>query len=431
MYQKIKFTPIEISTQNAGCDLKIQFKNEKKSLVYNESDKAIIAAFRKYMKMNTLDNDGKILKTSKTRIISISSNFIDQKEPINNPILYEEKKIVKTSNRGRKKQEKPKKKRKVQGAGTNLNSQTSFRVLSIYEIPKKTNINKNKYKSIEDIGNGYYRVEKPVIIKVFRSGNIQSQGSETHDLVDVQFAVKEICRCFTYVMKQNVIYENLVSNMHNYVFKIKNKHINMRLIQKYFTDYINARIPINFTSLKSYLLNCNELDMKKLHIEINQELNEADITSDVILTTIEKFDKIIENMHLNKIYNEYNEYKKQYESIFSIEILNKIKYQFLVPYLDEIRYRLYHSVDNRIPFANSDFEKYPAYKIKFRSPNKDNLEKVTTVKIFDGGKIEINGAYSIKEAKRIYNYLVKFFNNNQYLLYEPEKDIVDIGWDSD
>ncbi|MCW5952982.1 MAG: hypothetical protein KIT69_12070 [Propionibacteriaceae bacterium] len=413
---RLDFTSLDISTQNVSANL--VFSDTDTSIEYTENDINIINKFKEYM-----DNN------KDTKIINISSNFCN----ISNPLLDQEKKEIKKSNQGRKKQEKIKTNRKIQGTGTSMSSQTSFKILSTYQIKLKHGHNYDKYRDYKQLNDNYLEVSKPVSVKVFRNGNIQIQGSETNSLVDIKPAIKEVNKCFSYVLGETVVDKNIHSPMRNYKFNILGSYnINIIQTQKYFINYIKARVPINFTNLKLYLLNQTEFDIVELNNYLfNSKDDNIDLESDIILSTIDNFNKIILSIDLKKIYIQYEMYKQKNLNNWAITILNKIKYYYLKPFIDNIRDTLYYSKDNCISFVNGDFEKYSGLKIKFRSPTQENQDKETTVKIFSSGKIEINGAQTQDEASRVYNYLINFFKHNSQLIYIPGRDILDIGWDDD
>ena len=421
MIEQINFTDLNIATQNVSAILKIEQQDGKLiDMLYKEDDPKIIKKLEEY------------IKKQDTKIINISSNFCN----FVNPLLEEKKEEVKKSNQGRKKMEKKKTNRKIHGNGTSMSSQTSFQILSTYQIKIKYCHNYNKYRSYKKISRDTLEVSKPVSVKVFRNGNIQIQGSETHELVDVVPAIEEVSKCFSFLLNKKIIYQNVDSSMRNYTFNILNNYnINIIQTQQYFTNYIKARISINFQKLKLYFLNKNNINENDINdIILNNDeddINCIDFNNDIILSTKDNLIKVIKSVNFDKIYQEFNLFKENNKNIFSENVMNKIKYHFLTPFIEEMRYKLYHSKDNRISFVNGDFEKYSGLKIKFRSPTKDKPDKETTVKVFPSGKIEINGAQTKQEADRVYSYLINFFRNNINLIYNKNNDIPDIGWDSD
>ena len=424
MIDHINFTPLNIATQNVSTILKIENPDGTISdMAYKEDDPKVIEKLEEY------------IKKKDTNVINISSNFCN----FSNPQLKEEKKEVKKSNQGRKKMEKKKTNRKIHGNGTSMSSQTSFQILSTYQIKIKYCHNYEKYRTYKLISedNRILEVSKSVSVKVFRNGNIQIQGSETHQLIDVIPAIDEVSKCFSFILGKKIIYNDVSSTMRNYTFNILNGYlINIIQTQLFFTNYIKARIPINFSKLKLYFLNKdnineNNLDDIILNNNIDDDINEFDFNTDIILSTKEYLYNVIDSIKFNEIYQEFNTFKNNNKNVFSENVLNKIKYHYLNPFIEEMRYKLYHSKDNRISFVNGDFEKYSGLKIKFRSPTKDKPDKETTVKIFNSGKIEINGAQTNQEAERVYAYLIKFFRTNINLIYRENTDMPDIGWDSD
>lgn len=76
---------------------------------------------------------------------------------------------------------------------------------------------------------------------------------------------------------------------------------------------------------------------------------------------------------------------------------------------------------NKDPLINGIFqikynpERYPGLSVKFTTPNATNKKKETTIKMFQSGKINIDGANEQDQALYYYNMLNEF-----YLQYEKE-----------
>src|ERR1700743_3380171 len=83
---------------------------------------------------------------------------------------YKEPVKIRTTNRGRKKKDKPKKDRKVQGNGKSFNSQITF-------------IIKSNYKSLAE--SPLARTVDTYKFKIFRTGKIQLPGAKQHLIDDI------------------------------------------------------------------------------------------------------------------------------------------------------------------------------------------------------------------------------------------------------
>ncbi len=131
---------------------------------------------------------------------------------------YTEPVRVKLSNRGRKKKEKKKKHRKIQGAGTDFNSQITFFVRSNLNPPL---VERNDILIVPPES----RVYK---FKVFRTGKIQLPGVRPDLITDVIDCAKKIVRVMNFHLhpgvedpEKIVRMVNINPVMKNYKFMIK------------------------------------------------------------------------------------------------------------------------------------------------------------------------------------------------------------------
>jgi hypothetical protein len=77
-------------------------------------------------------------------------------------------------------------------------------------------------------------------------------------------------------------------------------------------------------------------------------------------------------------------------------------------------------------------ERYPGLIIKFATPIPRNISKKTTIKIFQSGKINIDGTISTECANKYYRWLNKFiFENYAKIVYVPRPIVDDSDSDSD
>lgn len=71
-----------------------------------------------------------------------------------------------------------------------------------------------------------------------------------------------------------------------------------------------------------------------------------------------------------------------------------------------------------IGLIKCNFEKYTGIIVKFKTPIPDKLDKLTTVKIFSSGKINIDGSNNFNESSIIKNIISSLiYNNKDEILY--------------
>jgi hypothetical protein len=89
--------------------------------------------------------------------------------------------------------------------------------------------------------------------------------------------------------------------------------------------------------------------------------------------------------------------------------------------------------DNKLSYIRYDPSRYNGFLIKIKTPTPTKPGKKTTIKIFNSGLINIDGANNRKEAELIYLWLNKLFVTNPDLLYrkgaqenvEPDSEFPD------
>lgn len=125
---------------------------------------------------------------------------------------YQEPIKIKVSNRGRKKKEKKRKHRKIQGAGTDFNSQITFFVRSGLDPA---------YPVADDGAVQIPATARVYKFKVFRTGKIQLPGVQPELIDDVIDCVRRLVNMFEYHMNGPVQITNLNPVMKNYRFNLK------------------------------------------------------------------------------------------------------------------------------------------------------------------------------------------------------------------
>jgi TATA-box binding protein (TBP) (component of TFIID and TFIIIB) len=79
-----------------------------------------------------------------------------------------------------------------------------------------------------------------------------------------------------------------------------------------------------------------------------------------------------------------------------------------------------------------NIERYPGLIIKFATPIPRNPRKQTTIKMFQSGKVNIDGAISEECARYYYNWINDFYvTHADSVMYTPNKVVVYSDSDSD
>lgn len=322
--------------------------------------------------------------------------------------------ITKKSKRGRKKKTKSKKPRKYQGDGSSFNSQIMFSVEGIRQIENIT-------------------LTKIYKIKVFRTGNIQIPGVLMEDMSDIKEPLEIICDCFRTIFHNNDIHViSLFSVMRNFKYRliqkdekgnIKNKYIDLQELADHISDYLSVRINTNFPVLKQNLIeliynafqnHTYLIDYEKLQHNLSWHKEEKNlfISINYLKNLINKTNIFT---HLNKL---------QFISNMDDEIIKNISIYLISSEITSLKTKLIQSEDNIISSVRYNSEKYPGLLLKFKTPIHSKPDKKTTVKIFESGKFNIDGANCREEAEKI----AKWINNiitekqNDFIYYSDNSD---------
>ena len=126
-----------------------------------------------------------------------------------------------------------------------------------------------------------------------------------------------------------------------------------------------------------------------------------------------------------------NIYRKVITAVFLIQknhfitlndntIKNLVRYS-LQDQLTDLEKYLTKSKDNMLSHIKYNVEIYPGFIIKIKTPSEKNPNKRTTVKIFSGGKINVDGCNNWDEAMFIYYWLNNLFYENPEFIYDFQK----------
>ncbi len=148
-------------------------------------------------------------------------------------------------------------------------------------------------------------------------------------------------------------------------------------------------------------------------LKVNPEL---DIEIDYIKSIMRnyKFNIIEQNYYIDlakfkDILLEFKTYQYQY---FNVNSTNLEYFQNNESYDLTILNKL------ELTMVKCNFERYTGIILKFKTPTEDNINKLTTVKIFSSGKLNIDGSNNKIESQMIQEIICSLiFNNKDSILY--------------
>lgn len=112
---------------------------------------------------------------------------------------------------------------------------------------------------------------------------------------------------------------------------------------------------------------------------------------------------LLEDIQITELYSIMRNYKFHILSDGALISMNKLKDKFI------------HAMNTKHPSVKSicqikyNSERYPGLIVKFSTPIPSNSDKTTTIKMFQSGKVNIDGAISEYQALHYYNLLNDFY----------------------
>ena len=229
--------------------------------------------------------------------------------------------------------------------------------------------------------------------------------------------------------------------------KKKNKPISNRKIQgngKYFNSQITFTILDPINDKKFYHLKLYTNGTIQITYVCYEDINLIKPIIDLVISIIKPIDSIqvdlneeIKIVYLKSIMRNYkfniikdnifidlNKFKTLLLNFknYQLEHNNKqseIKQSEIKQYFqDNTDYDYELLLQLEIGLIKCNFEKYTGIIVKFKTPLPDKVDKLTTVKIFSSGKINIDGSNNFEESsviKQIISSLI--FNNKAEILY--------------
>jgi hypothetical protein len=205
--------------------------------------------------------------------------------------------------------------------------------------------------------------------------------------------------------------------------KKKTKPVSTRKIQgngKYFNSQITFTILDSIDKNKFYHLKLFTNGTIQIPYVCNENI---EIIKPIIVLIIDKInnfknikidaEKNIEIVYIKSIMRNYK-FNIHEENLF----IDLYKFQnILLDYknvqIDTDIYKLYNLELNLIKFFP---ERYTGIILKFKTPIEDNVNKLTTVKIFSSGKINIDGSNSLIESNKIKNIIESLIEKNKEII---------------
>ena len=334
------------------------------------------------------------------------------------------------SNRGRKPKIKVKKTRKIQGDGSVMNSCIQFIVMGT----NPTTGGVKKYK-----------------IKVFRNGKFQIPGVLTEDMSDVTEPLEVLRQNLKFYFLDPVELVSIYSNMRNYKFRLLDGKIDIRAFYQLLVDRFTSLKNISLDDLTRFML-MPIFNSGQFHPHDNESWNELievyninglpptnsfkldvdELVSSLMYSSSPNRGTLVDPAKLigwindycpSRIYHKFLEYMIALTNTYtnlSNRTITKLLECLLAKTLSALKTLIVNNSDNQLAGFRLDTEKYSGLLLYVKTPTTANPHKRTTVKIFNSGKINIDGANNIREADDIRWWINHMLTIHPHLIYATD-----------
>jgi hypothetical protein len=368
-----------------------------------------------------------------------------------------------TTNRGRKPKPKQRKERKLQGLGTEFASMIQFWVYGehVRDVPQLVS-DKPDYvrrtlpdRICEGISYRQESISKPYKPKLFRNGLVVMPGGICDDGRDV-----------AEVMEHLIVYLNQTlylgsdgpirllghrSVMRNYKLRtLDGVRINMDSLQRYCNEHFYHLLNTNWEEIRQSILtpdfafayNPIEDGWKKTAEEwpdwgtlpriraegVVAKLHDSKQHTKNLFVSRLRLEQMLTDLNLQSSYLIFLAFLRhsQWARCCNENTLKTVLRYMLHGYLERTHVQIEKHAENRMSYYTYNPAKNNAFQIRIKTPLPTNPNKVTMIKVFNSGCINIDGANSREEAEIIYWWVNHLLATNTCLtIQEGETTVAD------
>lgn len=296
--------------------------------------------------------------------------------------------------------------------------ETSFNIFRCFAIGKK--ITDNIVDLIEE-----FSIPKMYIFGELCPSTLTAQGFLTNvcfEEKDLIHVVNPVGRIIKVTCNYGEIYnknfkETKVKKSTNRGRKPKVKKMNIRKNQgtgKYFNSQITFWIQSLTKMDKYYKVKLFRNGTIEIPGGLDPSMEDIHSAVEVVRETME--DILVENVEVKELYSIMRNYK--FETLAKDARINLAQlYKIFIT-----AHRANCPSVHNITEIKYNIERYPGLIIKFSTPIPRNLQKQTTIKMFQSGKVNIDGAISEQCALYYYNWINEFYvKHMDEIVYLPNK----------
>lgn len=193
---------------------------------------------------------------------------------------------------------------------------------------------------------------------------------------------------------------------------------------KYFNSQITFWVQSLTTMTKYYKIKLFRNGTIEIPGGLEPSMEDVASAVDVVRNAVE--DCLVEDVRVVELYSIMRNYKFE-----TIEKNSRINISGLYDIFIAAQLRKCPSVNN-ITEIKYNIERYPGLIIKFATPIDRNVRKQTTIKMFQSGKVNIDGAISEQCALYYYNWINDFYVvHRDKIIFTPNKIVLYSDSDSE
>lgn len=354
------------------------------------------------------------------------------------------------TNRGRKAQPKKITNRKRQGDGTNFDSMIQFHVLGTHDRPVPTLERRQRVSTpLPDVeGAKWERVTKTYLMKLFRNGKIIVPGVLCEDMSDIRKPLGTLSQYIADTLPSpDDCPIELITHfpiMRNYKLELLHCHdanlplrIDLHRLLAYGNRHFYTLLNTNVTDItellvsprfegkvspqehgwKAFAKSWNGYRVPGIDTKTSLGWLQSRMSNKNLYVNVRRMNEILQRTNFRDMYEHFVIYVRESRWSLQDHALQQILYYMMHSELKSLYAELKGHDDNKLSYIRYDPGRYNGFLIKIKTPAPGKPEKKTTIKIFNSGLINIDGANNRHEAELIYLWLNKLFVTNSDLLY--------------
>lgn len=354
------------------------------------------------------------------------------------------------TNRGRKRQPKKVTNRKRQGDGSNFDSMIQFHVLGTHDRPVPTLERRQRVSTpLPEVGGvKWERVTKTYLMKLFRNGKIIVPGVLCEDMSDIREPLQtladyisdllpapesapiglvthfpimrnyklELLHCHDTTLPLRIDLNRLLTYGNRHFYTLLNTNVS-DITELLVGPRFEGRISPQEHGWKEFARSWNGYRVPQVDTKSSLNWLQSRMGNKNLYVNVKRMTEILQRNSFRDMYEHFVIYVRESRWSLPDHALQQILFYMMHDELKGLYGELKGHDDNKLSYIRYDPQRYNGFLIKIKTPAPAKPDKKTTIKIFNSGLINIDGANNRHEAELIYLWLNKLFVQNPDLLY--------------